>query len=297
MDIMSTTGFGSQRQPDASGAARHRCRTRRTPDAPQVSPTGPGADDKPPRPRATRVAEGAILGGVCTGLARHLGWPVMVIRIGFVGLLLVQFLGAIAYGALWLLLPPEPEESAPGLEAASRSGMRTATKPPRRIDWGSLLALAALATGLLWLVQTSRLGGQRPPVLAGGLRLRRRGAGVAAGRHEPAAEVARRGWWARLVGAVRGPRWLALGAAGGRRTRPRRCRVRDGGGAAEPDPGAARGDGHDRAGAGRSGGRAGALALPLPDRPQRRRGPRRSGPMPAPTWLPTCTTRCCRRWP
>jgi phage shock protein PspC (stress-responsive transcriptional regulator) len=39
------------------------------------------------RPAATRVAEGAWLGGVCTGLARHLGWPVMVIRIGFVALL------------------------------------------------------------------------------------------------------------------------------------------------------------------------------------------------------------------
>src|SRR4051812_26828253 len=126
--------------------------------APLDAAAGPGPAATDERPRATRVAEGAVLGGVCTGLARHLGWPVLVIRIGFVGLLLVQFLGAIAYGALWLLLPPEPEESAPGLEAASRSGMRTAAKPPRRIDWGSLLALAALATGLLWLVQTSRWG-------------------------------------------------------------------------------------------------------------------------------------------
>src|SRR4051812_35192106 len=32
------------------------------------------------RPRATRVSDGAILGGVSTGLARHLGWPVLVIR-------------------------------------------------------------------------------------------------------------------------------------------------------------------------------------------------------------------------
>jgi protein SCO1/2 len=36
--------------------------------------------------------------------------------------------------------------------------MRTAVKPKRRIDWGTLLALAALATGLLWLVQTSGWG-------------------------------------------------------------------------------------------------------------------------------------------
>ena len=71
---------------------------------PGPEPTAPPE----PRPRATRVAEGAWLGGVCTGLARHLGWPVMVIRIGFVALMMFQFLGVIAYGALWLLLPPEP---------------------------------------------------------------------------------------------------------------------------------------------------------------------------------------------
>ena len=122
---------------------------------------GAGAPSDLPRPRATRVAEGALLGGVCTGLARHLGWPVMVIRIGFVGLLLVQFVGAIAYGALWLLLPPETQAKAPGLEAADRSGMRTQpaqAKPSRRPDWGVLVALAALGTGLLWIVQTSGLG-------------------------------------------------------------------------------------------------------------------------------------------
>ncbi len=212
----------------------------------------------------------------------------MVIRIGFVGLLLVQFLGAIAYGALWLLLPPEPEDTTPGLEAASRNGLRTATKPKRRIDWGTLLALAALATGLLWLVQTSWLGTQPAPVLAGRVRLCRRGPGVAAGRHEPAAQVAGRGWRSGLVGAVRGPRRLAGGAAGDRRSRPGRGRLRHGGGPAEPDPGAARGDGHDRAGPRRAGGRAGAVALPLPHRPQRGAGregpgrcPRRHGRPPA----------------
>ena len=60
-----------------------------------------GTDDKP---RATRVVEGAWLGGVCTGLARHLGWPLLAVRIAFVALATFQFLGVIAYGALWLLL-------------------------------------------------------------------------------------------------------------------------------------------------------------------------------------------------
>ena len=75
-----------------------------------------GPDDKP---RATRVVEGAWLGGVCTGLARHLGWPLLAVRIAFVALATFQFLGVIAYGALWLLLPPESTVKAPGLDRKS----------------------------------------------------------------------------------------------------------------------------------------------------------------------------------
>ncbi len=120
---------------------------------PDTSPGGP--EDKP---RATRVAEGAWLGGVCTGLARHLGWPLMVIRIAFVALATFQFIGVIAYGALWLLMPPELTVKAPGLESASRAGFRDQTKPKRRIDWGMLLALVALGVGLLWIMQNTGLG-------------------------------------------------------------------------------------------------------------------------------------------
>ncbi|HZA73524.1 MAG TPA: PspC domain-containing protein [Propionibacteriaceae bacterium] len=111
-----------------------------------------------PRPRATRVADGAWLGGVSTGLARHLGWPVLVIRIAFVALMTFQFIGVLAYGALWLLMPPETVTNAPGLESASRTGKRDLARPRRRVDWGMLLALAALGTGLLWIVQSSGLG-------------------------------------------------------------------------------------------------------------------------------------------
>jgi signal transduction histidine kinase/phage shock protein PspC (stress-responsive transcriptional regulator) len=112
-------------------------------------------DDKP---RATRVAEGAWLGGVCTGLARHLGWPLMAVRIAFVALATFQFIGVIAYGALWLLLPPESTVKAPGLESASRAGMRDPGRPKRRVDWGMLLALVALGVGLLLIVQNTGMG-------------------------------------------------------------------------------------------------------------------------------------------
>jgi signal transduction histidine kinase/phage shock protein PspC (stress-responsive transcriptional regulator) len=114
-----------------------------------------GPEDKP---RATRVAEGAWLGGVCTGLARHLGWPLMAVRIAFVALATFQFIGVIAYGALWLLLPPESTVKAPGLESASRAGMRDPSRPKRRIDWGMLLALIALGVGLLLIMQNTSLG-------------------------------------------------------------------------------------------------------------------------------------------
>ncbi len=116
------------------------------------------APDFGERPRATRVAEGAWLGGVCTGLARHLGWPLMAVRVAFVALATFQFIGVIAYGALWLLLPPESTVKAPGLESATRAGMRDQTKPKRRIDWGMLLALIALGIGLLWIMQNTGLG-------------------------------------------------------------------------------------------------------------------------------------------
>lgn len=118
-------------------------------------PHGEGRDR---RPRATRIAEGALLGGVCTGLARHLGWPVLVLRIGFVALALTQFVGVIAYGALWLLMPPQPATTAPGLEAASRRGLRVQVRGRRRRDWGALLALVLLGAGLIWISQALGFG-------------------------------------------------------------------------------------------------------------------------------------------
>ena len=100
-----------------------------------------------------------MLGGVCTGLAQYLGWPVMVVRIVFVGLALAQFFGVLAYGALWLLMPPASSVDAPGLESATRTGLRPDGRPRRRPSTGAPCSRsAALGTGLLWLVQTSGLG-------------------------------------------------------------------------------------------------------------------------------------------
>lgn len=98
------------------------------------------------------------MGGVCAGLAAHLGWPVIVLRAGFVALSAFHLLGVLAYGALWVLMPPPRSAiAAPGLESASRAGMRPVVAPRRR-DWGSVVALVALGAGLLWLTQLSGQG-------------------------------------------------------------------------------------------------------------------------------------------
>ncbi|HEX8511174.1 MAG TPA: PspC domain-containing protein [Propionibacteriaceae bacterium] len=111
------------------------------------------------RPKAARIPEGAMLGGVCTGLAQHLGWPVVVLRVGFVALAVSQFVGVLAYAAFWLLLPPQSAAAAPGLESATRAGMRRdPAKPRHRMDWGMLIALVALGVGLLWIAQLSGRG-------------------------------------------------------------------------------------------------------------------------------------------
>ncbi len=109
--------------------------------------------------RATRSSDGRLLGGVAAGLAEHLGVPVWAVRLAFLVAVAVSGLGVVMYAALWMVLPSAAhlESSAPGLEAASRTGRR----PPRsrRLgEMGPLVALGAVAVGVVVLAQTL-LGG------------------------------------------------------------------------------------------------------------------------------------------
>ena len=79
--------------------------------------------------RATRDIHEPIVGGVASGLARHLGVPVLWVRVGFVLTTVLGGLGVALYAGLWMLLPADgqfearpPASRAPAAAADDRAG-------------------------------------------------------------------------------------------------------------------------------------------------------------------------------
>ncbi len=107
-------------------------------------------------PRSSRPLNAAWLGGVCAGLSDHLGWSPLVLRVLFVVLASTRLVGVALYLLLWLVMPRSVgQRAAPGIEAATRTGMRSATAELRPVDYGVAGALGLLGVGLVWIVQTS----------------------------------------------------------------------------------------------------------------------------------------------
>lgn len=121
---------------------------------------GAGEEETPTRHRAARVDEGRWVGGVCVGLSEHLGWSVTALRVGFVVLALAQFIGVVVYAILWLALPRAETLRAPGLDAATRQGLRTSESGPSAAsrDRGVLIAVIAIGAGVVWLSQVTGFG-------------------------------------------------------------------------------------------------------------------------------------------
>lgn len=137
--------------------------------APIDVPGKTAAPEAAGQPRSTRPISEAWVGGVCAGLADHLGWSALVLRVLFVVLGAIGLLGVGLYLILWLVMPRQVEQrSAPGLEAGARRGLRpggaTVLTP---VDLGVAGALALLGVGGLWLVQASGWGLSAPALLAG----------------------------------------------------------------------------------------------------------------------------------
>jgi signal transduction histidine kinase len=116
-----------------SGSCDDRTESRRIAITTTAAPT-------PPR-RLYRPRDHRIVAGVASGLAEHLGLPVIAVRIALVVLLGFSGLGLMIYAAFWAVLP----QQAP-----------TEDKPPRR-DFFALLPFAAIGLGVI-LLQTLVFG-------------------------------------------------------------------------------------------------------------------------------------------
>jgi signal transduction histidine kinase/phage shock protein PspC (stress-responsive transcriptional regulator) len=104
--------------------------------------------------RATRDLHESIIGGVASGLARHLALPVLWIRVTFVVTAALGGLGIALYAGLWLMLPAGDhfETAPPGLESATRGGRRPG-RIRRLTDVGPILVLAALGIGVVFTIE------------------------------------------------------------------------------------------------------------------------------------------------
>ena len=103
--------------------------------------------------RATRDSQQPILGGVASGLARHLGLPVLWVRAGFVVAAALGGMGIFLYAGLWLVLPSDEafQTAAPGIEGATREGRRPG-RIRRLTDAGPAIVLAVLGLGAVLLL-------------------------------------------------------------------------------------------------------------------------------------------------
>ena len=66
----------------------------------------------------TRARHDAMLGGVCRGIANHLGIPVAAVRLAFLIGLLCGGWGLLFYLFLWIAMPKEPLLLPPHVQSA-----------------------------------------------------------------------------------------------------------------------------------------------------------------------------------
>jgi signal transduction histidine kinase len=151
-----------------SGSCDDRTESRRTAITTTAAPT--------PERRLYRPRDHRIVAGVASGLAQHLGLPVIAVRIALVVLLGFNGLGLLIYAAFWAVLPQQ---------------VPTGEKPPRR-DFFALLPFAAIGLGVI-LLQTLAFGDSGVPGTVGWLvAIIAVGAGVIWHQSDPS----RRGHWA-----------------------------------------------------------------------------------------------------
>lgn len=117
------------------------CDDRREPRGGAITTTTPDTETR----RLDRPRDHRIIAGVATGLARHLGVPVIAVRIALVLLLGLNGLGLMLYAVFWAVVPQ-----------ADPNG-----EPPARRNLGALLPFAAIGLGVVLLSEllTNNKGG------------------------------------------------------------------------------------------------------------------------------------------
>lgn len=107
--------------------------------------------------RAHRPADRRLVAGVSVGVAEHLGVGVLPVRIAFIVGTWFNGAGVIAYLLLWRFLPLQQPEMSPGLESATRRGLRTGARPTTsEVVQG--MALGAIGVGVLVFLQATGRG-------------------------------------------------------------------------------------------------------------------------------------------
>ncbi len=98
-------------------------------------PVPPHRPPRHPRPRLSRP-RACLATGVSVGVARHLGWPVLLVRALFVGLAIFSGAGLLLYCWLWAFMP---------FDAASGDAQRDTVSRRAPVGWGLVAASAAFA--------------------------------------------------------------------------------------------------------------------------------------------------------
>jgi signal transduction histidine kinase/phage shock protein PspC (stress-responsive transcriptional regulator) len=107
------------------------CDDRREPEGGAITTTTPDTETR----RLYRPRDHRIIAGVAAGLARHLGVPVIAVRIALVVLLGFNGLGLMLYAVFWAVVPQEVPNG----------------EPPARRNLGALLPFAAIGLGVVLL--------------------------------------------------------------------------------------------------------------------------------------------------
>lgn len=95
-----------------------------------------------------RPAQGRGIGGVCAGLAAHLGLPVAVVRLVMAALVLLGGFGAVLYVWLWVTVPAGDPTAA----AAEQRPAALSRLAPRLRDPDRRVPLTDIGVGVLLLV-------------------------------------------------------------------------------------------------------------------------------------------------